>query len=123
VHRGQALDRLNPITILSAAERRHTETRMTIWRWSTICGLGLGLASLAGCGDPADRFMARMERSDPAQRPPDWENTKRLMARPAPKTGDVAPDFTLKTVDGGTNVVRSQFAAGRPLVLVFGSFT
>jgi hypothetical protein len=73
--------------------------------------------------DPADQFIRAMDQAPPDQRPPDWEQTRRLMLRPAPKVGDAAPDFTLATVDGKTQVVRSQFAAGKPMVLVFGSFT
>ena len=37
--------------------------------------------------------------------------------------GDVAPDFTLKTVDGTAQVTLSSFRGQRPVVLVFGSYT
>ena len=85
----------------------------------------VGLGSMFGCssGDPAPKFIAEVDRAPATKRPPNWERTKVLMARPVPKVGDPAPDFTLKTVDGSTAVARSKFQADRPLVLVFGSFT
>jgi hypothetical protein len=39
------------------------------------------------------------------------------------KLGDVAPDFTLKTVDGKTEVTLSEFRCQKPVVLIFGSYT
>jgi hypothetical protein len=79
----------------------------------------------AGCRapDPAAKFIAKMDRGPAAERPPDWERTKRLMARPAPKAGQPAPDFSLRTLDGSQVITRSCYQAGRPLVLIFGSFT
>lgn len=38
------------------------------------------------------------------------------------KVGDPAPDFTLKTLDGANQVALSSLR-GRPVVLVFGSYT
>lgn len=79
-----------------------------------------------GCssgGDPAPKFIAEMDRAPAEKRPPNWERTKALMARPVPKVGDPAPDFTLKSVDGSTTITRSKFHVDKPLVLVFGSFT
>jgi hypothetical protein len=73
--------------------------------------------------DPADRFIGEMDRAPERRRPPDWAETRRLMARRAPPVGAEAPDFTLATPDGATRITRSKFQAGRPLVLVFGSFT
>ena len=40
----------------------------------------------------------------------------------APRTGDAAPDFALRDLDGAT-VRLSDRAAQRPVVLVFGSFS
>ena len=79
-----------------------------------------------GCssgGDPATGFIAEIDRAPADKRPPNWEHTKSLMARPVPKVGDHAPDFTLKTVDGAMTITRSKFHPDKPLVLVFGSFT
>jgi hypothetical protein len=79
----------------------------------------------AGCRstDPAAQFIARMDRAPAEKHPKDWEQTKTLMARPAPAVGQPAPDFTLPTLDGGQSFTRSAYQAGRPLVLIFGSFT
>ena len=38
-------------------------------------------------------------------------------------TGDAAPDFELPLVDGGGTVRLAELNAGRPVALVFGSFT
>ena len=79
----------------------------------------------AGCRnlDPAAKFIARMDRAPAGEHPPDWDETKRLMARPAPKVGQPAPDFSLRTLDGSRVITRSRHQAVRPLVLIFGSFT
>jgi len=85
-----------------------------------------GVVIMLGCSsgaDPASGFIADVDRAPPEKRPPNWEHTKALMARPVPAVGAAAPDFTLKTVDGATTVTRSTFHPDRPLVLVFGSFT
>ena len=39
------------------------------------------------------------------------------------KVGDVAPDFTLKTLDGKKTVTLSSFQGKKPALLVFGSYT
>jgi hypothetical protein len=41
---------------------------------------------------------------------------------PGPKLGDEAPDFTLPTHDGARSVTLSQ-CRGKPVILIFGSFT
>jgi hypothetical protein len=40
-----------------------------------------------------------------------------------PKVGQTAPDFTLAAPDSGQEIKLSEFGAGRPVVLIFGSFT
>lgn len=79
----------------------------------------------AGCRsvDPAPGFIARMDQAPPEKRPKDWERTKSLMARAAPAVGQAAPNFSLRTLTGGSLITRSEHQAGRPLVLIFGSFT
>jgi peroxiredoxin len=37
--------------------------------------------------------------------------------------GDDAPDFTLKSPDGGQTVTLSDYRGKRPVALVFGSYT
>jgi hypothetical protein len=82
------------------------------------------LSLLVGCAtDPVQKFTARMDSAPVEKRPKDWELTKTLMARPAPAVGQLAPDFTLPTLDGVRRITRSAHQEGRPLVLIFGSFT
>jgi len=86
----------------------------------------VGVVSMFGCSsgsDPVAGFIAEVDLAPPGKRPPNWDRTKALMARPAPAVGADAPDFTLKSVDGATAITRSKFHPDRPLVLVFGSFT
>ena len=40
-----------------------------------------------------------------------------------PRPGDQAPDFELSDVEGKSLVRLSSFCGGRPVALVFGSFT
>jgi hypothetical protein len=92
----------------------------------TELALALMLAWMAtGCRspDPAAGFIAQMDRAPAAQHPKNWEQTKSLMARKAPKVGQPAPDFSLPTLDGTATNTLSQRQAGRPMVLIFGSFT
>ena len=79
----------------------------------------------AGCrsADPAARFMAQMDLAPMTKRPKDWDHTKSLMSRSVPAVGQPAPDFTLAMREGEQTVTRSAHQAGRPLVLIFGSFT
>ena len=73
--------------------------------------------------DPAAHFIARMDSAPAEKRPKDWERTKRLMSRPVPAIGQPAPNFTLPMLDDTQTITRSAHQAGRPLVLIFGSFT
>ncbi|MBI9044977.1 MAG: hypothetical protein JEZ06_10855 [Anaerolineaceae bacterium] len=41
----------------------------------------------------------------------------------APRTGDLAPDFTLYDIEGQDSVTLSDFRGKKPVALVFGSFT
>ena len=81
-------------------------------------------AFVAGCGLPrkAIGFGIGMELGI-QDKPGNWAHLKDLAFRPAPRVGDAAPDFTLTSLDGETKITRSTFQDGRPLVLVFGSFT
>jgi hypothetical protein len=47
----------------------------------------------------------------------------RDLMTPAVDVGDVAPDFELPGLQGGKTVRLSEFGAGRPVALVFGSYT
>lgn len=79
----------------------------------------------AGCRsvDPAARMIAQMDHAPADKRPKDWERTRMLMSRPVPAVGQPAPNFSLPTLDGAGIILRSAHQAGRPLVLIFGSFT
>ena len=84
------------------------------------------LVFVGGCMTPRQKmdYYIKMVDAKPAdQRPPDWENTRRLIQRPAPKVGDIAPDFSLPILDQKMSLTRSTYQADKPLVLVFGSFT
>jgi len=41
----------------------------------------------------------------------------------APRAGDLAPDFTLKDIQGKDSITLSDFRGQKPVALVFGSFT
>ena len=43
--------------------------------------------------------------------------------RLAPKTGDVAPDFVLRDINGQNLLAPSNFRNQKPVALIFGSFT
>ena len=99
---------------------------MTIRRslgWGQI----LGMLFLTGCAmsdeQMAAKFIADMDAQPPEDRVPNWEATKALMLREAPKVGEEAPDFALATRDGSESIRLSQFEGDRPVVLVFGSWT
>lgn len=69
------------------------------------------------------QFIAYMDAKLPEERVPNWETTRALMLREAPKVGEDAPDFTLETRDGDESIRLSKFEGDRPVVLIFGSWT
>lgn len=73
--------------------------------------------------DPAGKFIEQMDKAPPEKRLPNWEQTRKLMARMAPKVGNDAPDFSLQTLDKKSIIKLSQHKDDRPVVLIFGSFT
>jgi hypothetical protein len=86
----------------------------------------LALATLAsGCRlfEPSTLFALKMELGPAEARPPNWGHVKQLAMRPCPQVGTPAPEFTFTTLDGSDTMTRSDFQAGRPLVLIFGSYT
>ncbi len=68
-------------------------------------------------GDSAKQRQDRRQRM--------LRNREGRMARDddAPKVGDVAPVFTLKSHDGESETDLAAFAGERPVVLIFGSYT
>jgi hypothetical protein len=83
----------------------------------------LGTSMMVDAVDPAKKFIDQMDKAPPEKRVPNWEQTKALMARVAPKVGEDAPDFSLPTLVGQETVKLSQHKNEKPVVLVFGSFT
>ncbi|HKQ47978.1 MAG TPA: hypothetical protein VJZ71_07915 [Phycisphaerae bacterium] len=85
----------------------------------------LALTLILGCKreDPMAMFVKKMDSAPASERPPNWEEVKQLMARPAPIVGAVAPDFSLPSVDGNQSLTMSRHRGEHPLVLIFGSFT
>ena len=88
-----------------------------------VLGVLSGGLTLLQDADPAKKFIDQMDKAPPEKQVPNWEQTKSLMARQAPKVGDEAPDFSLTTLDGKQSVKLSQHKGDRPVVLIFGSFT
>jgi len=91
---------------------------------TTLLTLVFGLLLWVGAfAQEAEDFIRAVDKSPAEKRPPGWEKTKELMARKPPAVGDVAPDFTLKSLDGEKSVTRSKLPPGKPQVLIFGSYT
>ena len=57
----------------------------------------------------------------PTQKPKGRPGDLRLATKLKP--GDSAPDFTLRTMDGGREVTLSSYRGRKPVVLIFGSYT
>lgn len=73
---------------------------------------------LAACLSAALLFAAAGEASAQQGR-----DRGRVLPDNAPKVGDAAPDFTLETLDGTSEVTLSGFQDKRPVCLIFGSYT
>jgi len=83
-------------------------------KWSAISLVALGVATYIGlsvmAGGPKDAlYMVRYALP--------------YMRLGSLKVGDPAPDVPLRALDGSTTFHIREKTAGRPLVLVFGSFT
>ncbi|HEU4395106.1 MAG TPA: hypothetical protein VFS92_06035 [Planctomycetota bacterium] len=77
-------------------------------------------AAAAGCASPAAGPAGPI---DPRTRVPPGVRQEWLhFADPVVREGDPAPPFELATPDGRTTLSLREFS-GRPLVLVFGSWT
>ena len=58
--------------------------------------------------------------------PEERQRVRQEMARRderAPRVGDMAPDFELPLLDGGSARVRLSSLVGKPVALIFGSYT
>ncbi len=85
---------------------------------NTLAGL---LAAFFGCSLFVNAIDAQPPGRDFSKRGQGNERP----GRPIEKyfEGDVAPDFTLKSLDGKKSVTLSSFRGKQPVVLVFGSYT
>jgi hypothetical protein len=96
--------------------------------WSVLSVLAVYAVFLAGmfivmC-QPPQRFGQIMAHFPaPAMRLVPFEPMWNLARRGAARTGEMAPDFSLPTVDRKTEVRLASFRGQRPVVLVFGSYT
>ena len=81
---------------------------------------------------PPPAANAKVMKSKPA--PPQQGPTKSILLKglyrqeigslqPGPRLNTIAPDFTLKTVDGKEEVTLSKLVGPKPVVLIFGNFT
>ena len=83
--------------------------------------LGVTYVAMRQTPEKFSRYMAALPA--PAMRlmpfPPMWNSARAGQL----SMGDLAPDFQLQSLDRGSSVRLSEFRAGRPVVLIFGSFT
>ena len=95
----------------------------------TMIGL-LALAFLALCCVTESFAQQQNEKQEEAKQDEGQQRRGRRgrrgrRSRPdnAPKVGDIAPVFTLKSLDGESETDISTFQGDRPVVLFFGSYT
>ncbi|MCH7591444.1 MAG: hypothetical protein IH989_01510 [Planctomycetes bacterium] len=83
------------------------------------------LQSLTGCSVRyrVAHMIARVDAMPAEERPAEWDRTKALMLREAPKVGEPAPDFTLKRMKSEEVVTLSEYRPDQPKVLIFASYT
>ena len=79
-------------------------------------------AAAAGCASAGDSRGARGGVDPRTRIPPGIRGEWLHFADSSVEAGAAAPDFRLPTPDGGTLLSLSTFR-GRPLVLIFGSYT
>ncbi len=96
---------------------------MILPKWMALVSTLTGALCLVQDVEPAKKFIEQMDKAPADQRVPNWEQTKSLMARVAPKVGGDAPDFSLPSLDGNQTVKLTQHKGDKPVVLIFGSFT
>ncbi|MGI9517153.1 MAG: hypothetical protein ACR2NP_08915 [Pirellulaceae bacterium] len=95
----------------------------------TMIGL-LALAFLATCCVTESFAQQKKEKQEEAKQDEGKQRRGRRgrrgrRSRPdnAPKVGDVAPVFTLNSLDGESETDIASFQGDRPVVLFFGSYT
>ncbi|MEL7497339.1 MAG: hypothetical protein AAFN77_06980 [Planctomycetota bacterium] len=70
---------------------------------------------------PMEDCCAQRDRQQEGKQKQD--RPRRSRSDNAPKVGDDAPDFTLKSLDGESETKLSSFKDSKPVVLFFGSYT
>ena len=94
--------------------------------WRAVTGIVVVTGVLFAAGRAGAQSSKQKEPpSATAKKPQQAEQRKGRSQRPPDKlkVGDVAPDFTLKSLDGPEQVTLSDFRGKRPVVLIFGSYT
>ncbi len=66
-------------------------------------------------------LQAQEEQDQKRQQPP--REKRAAVNDNAPKVGDKAPTFVLKSLDGETETDLTAFRGDKPVVLLFGSYT
>lgn len=89
--------------------RRYLITIFPVWALAV-------LIVLSGCKSPENKKISKMRRMMGGI-PEKYKNDG------APKVGDTAYLFNLKTVEGDREVSIASFASKKPVVLFFGSYT
>ena len=87
---------------------------MTRWQVMTIPGLILALGSAQ---------LLAQEDGDGFRRRQQGMRERMMRDDGAPKVGDVAPVFTLKSLDGKSETDLAGFKGKKPVLLFFGSYT
>ena len=94
---------------------------MKQWKLMLVPSLLLAMAggqAVAQDEDNEERRSRREQRASPSH------GRERMMRDDgAPKVGDVAPAFTLKSLDGKSETDLASFKGQKPVLLFFGSYT
>ncbi len=88
---------------------------MKQWKLMLVPSLLLALAGGQAIAQEEDNEERRQKRQGMRERMMRDDN--------APKVGDVAPVFTLKSLDGKSETDLASFKGKKPVLLFFGSYT
>ena len=88
---------------------------MKQWKLMLVPSLLLALAGGQAVAQDEDNEARRSRRTQMRER--------MMRDDGAPKVGDVAPAFTLKSLDGKSETDLASFKGKKPVLLFFGSYT
>ena len=88
---------------------------MKLWKLMLLPSLLLAMAGGQAIAQEDDDSARRQRRQGMRERMMRDDN--------APKVGDVAPVFTLKSLDGKSETDLASFKGKKPVLLFFGSYT